>query len=151
MPMIKIFGLILLVSSCSFFGFSKSFSVRARAKKLSLFCDGLALLYEYIEQGNFELEAAIKNAFSSCDFIAFKSLKPYCKDRDLSTEDKEIINSFFKSIGHSAKKAECDRVAHCRAVIKKRADAAISDTERICKLYQTFGICIGLVLGILLI
>lgn len=151
MLLIKTIGIVLLVLFCVFAGFLKSFSVRSRGKKLSVFCDGLDLLYEHIEQGNCELDKALKSAFSKCDFLNFKATASACKDQDLTAEDRETINSFFLSLGASPKKAECDRIKHCRIVMKQRRDTALADAQRSCKLWQTFGICIGLTLGILLI
>lgn len=151
MPLIKTIGVILIVASCGLCGFLKSLSVRSRAKKLLLFCEGLSVLYEYIEQGGCELLTALKNSFSKCDFLNFQNIKTVCCDGDLNVEDKRIINSFFVSLGHSAKKAECDRINLCGVTMKKRADEAYNDTKQKCKLYQTFGVCAGLIIGILLI
>lgn len=148
---VKIAGVALIVISCSMAGFFKSRSVMLRGKKLSLFCDGLDLLFEHIEQGNCELDTAFKKSFSKCNFLIFEKTNAVCRDNDLDTEDKEIINSFFSSLGVSPKKAECDRIKNCRTVMKKRAETAMSDAPQKCKLCQTFGVCIGLVLGILLI
>ncbi len=151
MPLIKTTGIILIIVSCGLGGFLKSLSVRARAKKLSLFCDGIGVLYEYIEQGGCELLTALKISFSKCGFLDFRNMEAVCRDGDLNEEDKKIINSFFVSLGHSAKKAECDRINLCGMTMKKRADEAYTDTTQKCKLYQTFGVCTGLVIGILLI
>ncbi len=151
MPLIKTTGVILIVISCGLCGFLKSLSVRSRAKKLSLFCDGIALLYEYIEQGGCELLTALNISFSRCAFLDFNNIGAVCCDVDLNTEDKKIINSFFDSLGHSSKKAECDRINLCGVTMKKRADEAYNDTKQKCKLYQTFGVCTGLIIGILLI
>ena len=151
MSLIKTVGVSCIVASCIFAGFFKSYSVKSRSRKLSLFCDGLDLLYEYIEQGNCELQAALKKSFSKCSFLTFQNTNTVCKDGDLNADDKEIINSFFISLGRSVKKAECDRINSCKNVMSKRASAAAADTLQKCKLWQTCGICVGLTIGILLI
>ena len=147
----KASGVALVVLSCSMFGFCKSRSVSARAKKLSLFCGGLDLLFEYVEQGSLELEPAIEKSFAKCSFINKQQSGFVCVDCDLSSEDKDIITDFLSKLGFSAKKAECDRIAALKIVMQKRAQAAYDETAQKCKLWQSFGICIGLMLGILLI
>ena len=151
MLLVKLLGIFLVVISCSVAGFLKSLSIKNRGKKLSIFCDGLNTLYEYINQGGTELFSAIQNSFSKCNFLCCENHKICCEDGDLSHEDKAIINSFFASLGHSAKKAECDRISTCKITMQKRLKDAENDTFQKCKIYQTFGVCIGLAVGILLI
>lgn len=148
---VKITGIILLVAVCSMWGFLKSFSLNARCKKMSAFCDGLDTLYVHIEQGGCELDAAIKNSFCKCDFITVEKGKALCKDSDLTFDDKAVINDFLSSLGKSAKKAECDRIISFSHSIKKRLNDAECDAVQKSKLFKTFGVCIGLALGVLLI
>ena len=54
-------------------------------------------------------------------------------------------------LGAFAKRAECDRIINFKLKIQKLRDEAEKDAEQKCKVYQTFGICIGLAMGILLI
>lgn len=151
MFLFKFSGIILIVVACGVAGFLKSFSIKSRYQKLSAFCDGLDLLYEYVELGECELDKAVKNAFYKCDFIHSNNQKTLCKDCDLTCDDVQAINSFFASLGFSSKKAECDRINSCRIMMKKRFKDAEHDVTQKCKLYQTFGVCIGLTIGILLI
>lgn len=150
MFLFKLSGVFLIVSACGAAGFLKSLSIKTRCKKISEFCKGLDLLYEYIEVGEYELDRAVENAFIKCDFIN-SDKKMICKDADLNCEDIQIINSFFESLGFSPKKAECDRISLCRIGMKKRLQDAEHDVVQKCGLYRTFGVCIGLVIGILLI
>lgn len=148
---VKAAGVILIVISCSMAGFLKSRCVLARVKKMSLFCDGLELLFEYIEQGNCELKTAFKTAFSKCGFLTFEKNNAVCRDNDLTVEDKILINEFFCSLGTSAKKAECDRINNFKIKMKTHLKDIETNMAQKSKIYQTFGICIGLTLGILLI
>lgn len=147
----KTAGVALVVLSCSMFGFCKSRSVSARAKKLLLFCGGLDMLFEYVEQGSLELEPAIKKAFIKCSFINKQQSGFVCVDGDLNPEDKDIITDFLSKLGFSAKKAECERIRALKNVMQKCAQTAHDEAAQKCKLWQIFGICAGLMLGILLI
>lgn len=151
MPVFRAAGAVLVALSCSMLGLYKSRSVSARAKKLLLFCNGLDELFEYIEQQTLELEPAITKAFEKCDFIKKQKVKFLCIDADLNTEDKDIINNFLISLGFSAKKTECDRIKALKSVIEKRTQAAFNEKGQKCRLWQAFGVCTGLILGILLI
>ena len=151
MPTVKLAGVLLVVLSCSLAGFFKSRCILLRVKKLSLFCDGTDLLFEYIQQGNCELKTALKTAFIKCEFINFEKTEANCCDNDLIAEDKQLINDFLHSLGYSSKKAECDRIKSFSSLMQKRLKQAENDMAQKSKIYQTFGICIGLAIGILLI
>lgn len=151
MSVIKAMGVSCTVASCIIFGFLKSSSLKARGKKLLLFCDGLDLLYEHIEQENYVLDAAIKKSFAKCGFLLFDDSTIICRDNDLTPEDRQSIDLFFASLGKSAKKAECDRIKHFKTVLSKRASEVVNEAPQKCKLWQTGGICTGLLIGILLI
>ncbi len=148
---VKLSGILLLITVCSMLGILKGISIKQRCKKLSLFCDGLDTLYEHIEQGSCELEKAIKISFAKCDFLYHLNGNTFCYDNDLKPQDKTIIDELFLSVGSSAKKAECDRIRLCGITMQKRLKEAEDDREQKCKIYSTFGICIGLGLAVLLI
>ncbi len=151
MLLVKIFGIFLIVTFCAVIGFLKSISIKNRSKKLLVFCEGLDALYEYIEQGGYERDIAIKNSFSKCAFLQRKNGSFLCIDNDLKQEEKTLIDVFFTELGTSSKKIECDRIKSFKLKIKIYLKEAESDVLQKGKIYQTFGICIGLVIGILLI
>lgn len=148
---IKFLGIILIVFSCSTVGFLKSASIKKRSQKLTCFCEGLDMLYEYVEQGGTELYYAIKKSFSRCEFLHSSGNRFFCEDIDLNREDKALIDNFFKSLGISVKKVECEHIHNCKSGMKIRANQAENDVNQKSKIYQMFGICIGIVIGILLI
>lgn len=151
MLVFKLVGVFLIFLVCSVWGVLKGLSVKMRYKKLLLFCGGLDTLYECINGGETELDKAIKKSFVKCGFINFKSGGFICCDNDLTLEDTTLINDFFAALGHSAKKAECDRIKAFTANVKGRLKEAETETAQKCKIYQTFGVCVGLLLGILLV
>lgn len=151
MFIIKLFGIFLIIIVGSAAGFLKSLSIKNRSKKLSLFCDGLNTLYEYVEQGGCELDAAIKNSFLKCAFLQQKNGRFLCFDNDLTADDKALIDNFFDTLGLSAKKAECGKINGFKLKMKMQLKDAENDVSQKSKIYQTFGICIGLTIGILLI
>ncbi len=151
MLLLKILGLFTVVTVCSMLGFLKGQTIKSRCKKLSCFCDGLNALYEHIEQENCELKMAIKTSFDKCDFLYRSGNDTFCYDNDLNTQDRGIIDEFFISLGHSPKKAECDRIKLCSSTMQKRLKQAEAEKEQKCKIYSTFGVCIGLGIAVLLI
>lgn len=151
MFIIKLFGIFLIVIVSAAAGFLKSLSIKNRSKKLSLFCEGLSTLYEYVEQGVCELDIAIKNSFLKCAFLQQKNGRFLILDSDLTACDKAMIDGFFDTIGLSAKKAECDKINSFKLKMEMQLKDAENDVLQKSKIYQTFGICIGLVVGVLLI
>ncbi|MBR3969193.1 MAG: stage III sporulation protein AB [Clostridia bacterium] len=152
MMIFKLLGLVMITVSSAIIGFLKSRSLTARRKKIELVYDATGILYEYINQGGCELDYAIKEAFTKCVFLQVEKGKYSCDgDRDLTDEDKALINDFFKGIGRSVKSVECDRINAFSTKIKSKLNDAQKDCEQKCKVYQTFGVCAGLIIGILLI
>ena len=151
MRFVKVLGIGFVVLSCTFAGFLKSRAVIRRKDNLADFCSGLEMLYEYISQGLSGLETALDKAFFKCDFLSFDGNAPIFNDCCLTPDEKTDITNFFKETGHSAKKFDLDRINAFKTVMTQHYNEALAETKQKCKLWQTGGICIGLIVGILLI
>ncbi len=151
MIMFKLMGIVMIVFSSSMIGFFKSKSLVARHKKLQQIYDAVCVLYNHINQGDYELEKALENSLAKCGFLHVKNGEYICDDNDLTQDDKLIIKSFFSEIGSSVKSVECERINAFKLKIKSQLGFAQSDCHNKCKIYQTLGVCAGLVIGILLI
>lgn len=150
MFIIRLFGVFLVVVASSFFGFLKSNSLTQRYKKLLQLSDCVNTLYNYIEQGGFELDFLVKNVFLKCKFLTFNGSAIECNDGDLE-KDKEFIEGFFARLGNSTKKVECDQISHFILRLKSVLSDAKNDVTQKCRVYQTLGVCAGISIGILLI
>lgn len=151
MLMVKLLGILLIVFASAVIGFSKSRSLMLRCRKLLLLSDGINMLFEYIEQEGCELRDAVEKSFAKCEFLNLKEGINVSCDNDLSGDDKSEIASFFAQLGSGTKKSECDRISNFKLKIKSLYNAAEKEASQKCKIYQTFGICTGLCIGILLI
>lgn len=151
MLIIRLIGAVLIVASSAFIGFLKSNALAERYKKLTEIYDGINTLYEYVEKGGCELERALKSSFSTVKFLQFKNNVFYCDDKTLTKEDNQLINTFFNMLGLSAKKAECDKINNFKIKLKTYINDAKTNHVQKGKIYQTFGICIGLMLAVLLV
>jgi hypothetical protein len=151
MLVVKLFGVLLVVFVSAVMGFLKSRSLTNRSTKLAMLFDGTNMLFEYIEQEGCELDEAVKKSFKNCDFLSFKNGVEISCDADLNNEDKAETENFFALLGTGTKKTECDRIANFKLKIKSLHTAAEKEASQKCRIYQTFGICIGLSIGILLI
>ncbi len=150
MFIIKAIGVFLIVVSSALIGLLKSRSLQERRKKLGLLLDGTNIFLNYIQQGECELEIAIKNAFLKCNFLNLNGKKILCCDNDLKN-DKALIEDFFRVLGNSTKMIECNRINQFKIKLKSRLNEAENDVAQKVKIYQILGICIGLTIGILLI
>ena len=151
MIMFKLMGIVMIVFSSSMIGFFKSKSLMTRHKKLQLIYDAADILYNHINQGDYELKKALENSFAKCGFLHVKNSEYICDDNDLTQDDKLIIKAFLSKIGSSVKSVECERINAFKLKIKSQLGFAQSDCHNKCKIYQTLGVCAGLVIGILLI
>ena len=147
---IKFLGVILIVICSSLIGVFKSRALHQRRKKLSMLLDGVNALYNHIEQGEFELKAAVKNAFCKCGFLNLSGREVLCADTDLK-KDKALIEEFFASLGRATKKIECDNINHFAIKLKSCLKDAENDVINKSKIYRILGVCSGLVLGILFV
>ena len=151
MLFVRLLGVVIIVLSSSLIGFLKSNSLVLKSKKLSLLLDGVNTLYEYVEQEGCELFKAIEISFSKCNFLLLENNEILFCDSDLKNDEKQEIIEFFNNLGSSTKKIECDRINAFGLKLKKMCDSAQNQVSQRCKIYQTSGVCIGLVIGILLI
>lgn len=150
MLVVKLVGIALIIAASTFIGYLKSYNLSARCKNLSLFLDGINALYENIEQGGETLDNAIANAFSKCSFLIREDEKFHCCD-DFFKKDKNLIDDFFKYIGLSSKKVECDRINNFKIKVKKQINDAENENQQKGKIYRVLGLCVGLTIAILLI
>lgn len=150
MFVVKLVGIVLTVISCALIGFFKSYILSSRIKKLSLFLDGVNMLYENIEQEGESLNEAIKNSFFKCEFLRLEHGSYLCYD-DALKQDKTIIDDFFKDLGHATKKIECDRINNFKLKLKSHITDAERENSQKGKIYKVLGICLGLSVAILLI
>ncbi len=151
MLLLRFSGIILIVVSSSLAGFLKSKSLISRSKKISFILKGSNMLHEYIEQEGCELSKAIANSFLDCDFLSFDGKEVIVCDKDLKKNEIDETKAFFSALGSSSKKIECDRINNFKLKMERFYQEAENDVLQKCKIYQTFGICIGLAMGILLI
>ena len=151
MWIIRLIGAALIVASSALIGFLKGNTLAERYKKLSAIYDGVNTLYEYVERGGCELEKAVKNSFLSVKFLQFKDNVFSCDDKSLTKEDNELLNSFISTLGLSVKKTECDKINNFKIKLKTHINDAKTNYAQKGKIYQSFGICIGLVLAVLLV
>ena len=151
MWIIKLLGIVIVVLVSAFTGFLKSNMLAERYKKLSAIYDGTNNLYEYVQNSGCELFEAVKNSYSGINFLHIKNGAFMCDYNALTKEDTKLIDAFFISLGASAKKIECDKINNFRLKLNTHIKQAKTNYEQKGKIYQTFGICIGLTIAVLLI
>lgn len=151
MLFIKCAGLLIVVCSCAFIGFLKSRLLSERYEKLLQIYDGVNMLYECVEKGGCELSTAVKSSFCNAKFLSFENEVLFCADSGFMDRDRELINSFFSTLGSSVKKVECDKINNFKLKLEMHIQEAKNAFLQKGKIYQTFGICIGLALAVLLI
>lgn len=143
-------GLLLIFCACTLIGFTKSAGLRRRQKKLSELYRAMSDLRERIRTGAGELERLVQVSFHGIP-ISFANGHFTVDPAFLEPEDTALLNEFFRDIGMSDAKAECERVGLYLSLLRKNCDAAEQKCGELCRLYNTLGILCGIFLCIFLL
>lgn len=130
----KVIGFIIIIFVSSAIGFLKSNSLNLRYKKLCKIRNGVADLKERIRLRGGEIDRLIGLCFKDypINYLALKK------------EDIVLIEDFFKNIGMSDTKAECERCELYISLIETKISEAQKNYLELSKLYKNIGFFSGI-------
>lgn len=166
MIFIKSLNLGLIIIICSYLGFLKAKSYENRVFELSNFQNSLLMLKNKIE---FTYEP-INTIFSDISKTIYENknnifLEVLKKDgeiskiwsesineiRNITTEDKEIIKMFGKTLGKTDIKGQVSQIELSLNLIEKQIQKAEIEKNKNSKLYKTIGVICGMTICIILV
>lgn len=130
----KIIGFILIVLTTTLFGFFKANALVVRYKKLCIIKSAIIDLKQRIRLSHLEIEKLIA--------LSFKNIPDY--KNGLNKSDIEILDSFFKNLGISDTKAECEKCELCIYNLETQISAAEKDNIELNRLYKSVGFFSGI-------
>lgn len=140
--MLKLVGLLLILASCSLFGFYKSLCLRKRALKLSAICISLEKAAQLVATNAGELNRIFSLSFEK-DVLNFKGDTVVINLSFLQKNDIDLLENFFKESGMYDIKAEYNRIYTFKTIMEKEFCKAEKRAEELVKLYNTSGFLIG--------
>lgn len=136
---LKLLGIVLIISVCAAFGFIKSNKLKRRYKKLLCFKDSVSMLKDRIRLSGGELERIIKESFSE-----------YPVNYDyLEKSDSEILENLFSEIALSDKESAYNKCQLAYELLNQKYLEALNRYGELGKLYKSIGILGGVFLSIL--
>jgi len=148
---IKIIGLVFVVFSCYGFGLYKSNLLKKRYEKLSEISICVEKIKNQIRTTNDDIISIFTKSFNNLDYVSLKDNSIVFKDKSLLFDDKKLICDMFASLGSSDKKGECEIVDYYLGEITNQQNTAKSIYKRNVKIFNTFSLCMGLLISILII
>lgn len=147
--MLKIFGILLLMSVSVAFGFLKANKLRLRQKRLSAIYTFIIETAERIKIGE-EMEKIIETLGASAG-IHKKGYNIYLSEEGLSALDISLAKEFVSSLGMGNTEYEIKRCENYSLLFKKTLSAAEIENKEKASVYRKLGIFTGLLVGIVLI
>ncbi len=147
--MLKILGILLLMSVSAAFGFLKANKLRLRQKRLSAIYTFIIETAERIKIGE-EMEKIIETLGASAG-IHKKGYNIYLSEEGLSALDISLAKEFVSSLGMGNKEYEIKRCENYSLLFKKTLSAAETENKEKASVYRKLGIFTGVLVGIVLI
>lgn len=150
MLVFKILGLVMILISCSLFGFLKSFSLKKRVEKLQKICVSMETFENLIKSGTLEFNDLIEMSFEK-DTVYICNKLPVVNKSGLLNEETELLQTFLSKAGMSDINSECSRISIYKSLLKKTLASAEDRMGQYSKLYNTLGVLTGLAICIFLV
>ena len=157
--MLKIAGIIMIILSGTYLGFSKSASLKKRQESLGKILYSLRLMENEISYGKCCMDKLFKN-ITSLGGIAFdrelgksagEIFLASVKNLQLDYEDIEILERFSKSLGTLDSEAQLKNIKNTVKNLELSEENAMAYYEKYGKMYRSMGVLTSLLAVIILI
>ncbi len=151
MRIFKMVLILLVFGAFTAFGRMKALELKKRVEKLNGAVNSLVELKQRIAIIGQEVESAVSETIEKEVYIKLENRKYICLDLNLACEDKRILNEFFSKLGCGFRESECERIDLCTELLRGQLRRATDEYNQKFKVWQTAGVCIGLVAGIMIV
>ncbi len=147
--MLKVTGILLLMSVCTVFGFYKANRLRIRQKRLSAIYTFINEAAQRIRIGE-EMEKIIETLGASAG--VYKDGYNICLlEEGLSSSDISLANEFVSMLGMGDTEYELKRCENYSHLLKKTLTTVEAETKEKASVYRKLGIFAALLIGIVFI
>ena len=149
--LIKILGVLVITVSISLFGFLKSYWERSYISLLGKIAKALASVDAALRLTADCRERILSSSFDGVDGFCMHNGDAHFINKNISDTLCSEINTFFRDFGSGDIILERQRIKRVSGVIKTAIEKEQKEYAATHKLWQTVGVCAGLMLGIMLI
>lgn len=169
--MIKFIGFLIILLSSSKIGYDIGERYKNRSEELKSLAMALEIIKNEISFSNCVISEAIKSGSNvGCKKIsdllvkmselinsddlsvleAYKFLSPKF-ELSVNKSDRQILEKLFSVFGSGDKNAEAQNIDKATDAIYKNIKSALTDEKKYVKLFRTFGVLSGVLIGIIFI
>ncbi len=150
--LIKISGLVFIVSATTLFGIELSLRLRRRVGAINWYIKAVSEIGEKIRYTSAELAPIIGSIYDHQKYlIVDEPFSVSLRETGLDDADKQIVNEFFSGLGSGDTEEEIKRCSLYKRTLEKQltfAEKAAAEKSRVYKMLGFFG---GLGIAIILI
>lgn len=160
----KLAGFLLIVLSCSAFGFLASNRLKTRTSSLEKAISALMFLENEVSYGKNDIKTALKNMTAMHSFPTFfDAFSDTCSIKEsllncinepkfsFSVSDKEIFKEFLDDLGSLDTVSQLKSIHHTKSLIKLAKEDSDKNYLRFGKLYKSMGVLCGFLFSIILL
>lgn len=148
---VKILGVLVITVSISLFGFLKSYRERSYIRLLERIAEALARVDVALRLTADCRERILASSFDGVDGFYIHNGDAHFINKTVPDTLCSEINTFFRDFGSGDIILERQRINRVLSIIKTATEKEQKEYAATHKVWQTVGVCAGLMLGIMLI
>lgn len=147
--MLKLLGILIIISVSTLYGFRASAALREREKKLGLYIRLISETEDKIRQKQ-SLEDIFSDTCSS-ELLKYENYTVNFSKSGLLKDDIKLLEDFFASLGFGDIKSQTELCRTYKELLYKKEKEAEQETSQKAKLYSVLGFFSGLFVAVMLI
>jgi len=133
-----------MVISGWMYGLSKGLQIKKNRDMLLDICGRLSSLQNRIRMGGGELSYILPLCFKDCQDVKFTNGEFSYGGKYIKQSDLDILKRLFCELGKGDRKQVCEKIEIYREILFKRYNELNEEYVSKSKVWQTFGLCMGL-------
>ena len=151
MFIIKLMGIVILLTSMTAYGFYMASSAMTVTKRILEYITCITELRDRISYNGGELLSIVKSAFGELPIIVIKNGRVYTTDCGIGERERKIIDDYFTKLGTTERQGEINRAELCITLLKERYNSLAKENAEKAKLYRILGVSAGIFVSIIFI
>lgn len=150
--LIKISGLIFIVTATTLFGIELSLRLRRRAGAINWYIKAVSEIGEKIRYTSAELGVIIGSIYGQEKYLRVdEPFSVSLREVGLDDADKQILTEFFSGLGSGDTEEEIKRCSLYKRTLEKQLSSAEKAADEKSRLYKMLGFFGGIAIAIILI
>ena len=141
---IKLCGMVLLLTASTAIGYLRAFLLERRARKLQEFEKCITELKERIYFDGGEISRLLKSTFGGKDLIEVHNDRVKLCNCGITVEDAAVLEEYFAKLGAGEGENECARAKLYLTLLEKQRKEAEQKVAELSRLYRILGFSAGI-------